>query len=162
MKYVAEFEAVSKKQFTKDFTKLLGGTGEEAYDNVIIPKRATTGSAGYDFVAPFGFALNKGDSIVIPTGIRCKIDESWFLQIVPRSGLGFKFHVTLANTVGIIDSDYYNSDNEGHIMVKLIADEPFEIKTGDRFAQGIFMEYGIAVNDEATATRNGGFGSSGK
>lgn len=162
MKYVAEFEAVSKEQFTKDFTKLLGRTGEEAYDNVILPKRATTGSAGYDFVSPFGFGLNKGESIVIPTGIRCKIDESWFLQIVPRSGLGFKFHVTMANTVGIIDSDYYNSDNEGHIMVKLIADEPFEIKTGDRFAQGIFMEYGIAVNDDATAKRNGGFGSSGK
>lgn len=162
MKYVAEFEAVSKEQFAKDFVKNFGGTGEEAYDNVVIPKRATTGSAGYDFVAPFGFTLDKGDSIVIPTGIRCKIDESWFLQIVPRSGLGFKFHVTLANTVGIIDSDYYNSDNEGHIMVKLIADEPFEIKTGDRFAQGIFMEYGIVVNDEATATRNGGFGSSGK
>lgn len=162
MKYVAEFEAVSKEQFTKDFMKLFGGTGEKAYDNVALPKRATTGSAGYDFVAPFGFTLDKGDSIVIPTGIRCKIDESWFLQIVPRSGLGFKFHVTLANTVGIIDSDYYNSDNEGHIMVKLIADEPFEVKTGDRFAQGIFMEYGIVVNDEATATRNGGFGSSGK
>lgn len=165
MKYVAEFEAVSKEQFTKDFVKNFGGFDDkasEAYDNVIIPKRATTGSAGYDFIAPFGFTLDKGDSIVIPTGIRCKIDESWFLQIVPRSGLGFKFHVTLANTVGIIDSDYYNSDNEGHIMVKLIADEPFEVKTGDRFVQGIFMEYGIAVNDEATGTRNGGFGSSGK
>ena len=165
MKYVAEFEAVSKEQFAKDFVKNFGGfdnKASEVYDNVVIPKRATTGSAGYDFVAPFGFTLDKGDSIVIPTGIRCKIDESWFLQIVPRSGLGFKFHVTLANTVGIIDSDYYNSDNEGHIMVKLIADEPFEIKTGDRFAQGIFMEYGIVVNDEATATRNGGFGSSGK
>lgn len=165
MKYVAEFEAVSKEQFTKDFVKNFGSFDDkvsEVYDNVAIPKRATTGSAGYDFFAPFGFTLDKGDSIVIPTGIRCKIDESWFLQIVPRSGLGFKFHVTLANTVGIIDSDYYNSDNEGHIMVKLIADEPFEVKTGDRFVQGIFMEYGIAVNDEATATRNGGFGSSGK
>lgn len=165
MKYVAEFEAVSKEQFIKDFTKLFAFSEvspSEAYDNVILPKRATTGSAGYDFVSPFGFTLNKGESIVIPTGIRCKIDESWFLQIVPRSGLGFKFHVTMANTVGIIDSDYYDSDNEGHIMVKLIADEPFEIKTGDRFAQGIFMEYGIAVNDDATAKRNGGFGSSGK
>lgn len=162
MKYVAEFEKVSKGQFIKDFAKMLGGIGVDAYDHITLPKRATTGSAGYDFVAPFDFTLHRGEHIVIPTGIRCKIDESWFLQIVPRSGLGFKFHVTLANTVGIIDSDYYNSDNEGHIMVKLIADEPFEIKTGDRFAQGIFMEYGIAVNDEATATRNGGFGSSGK
>ena len=85
------------------------------------------------------------------------------LKIYPRSGLGFKFRLQLNNTVGIIDSDYYYSDNEGHIFMKITNDsnegKTVSIKQGDGFAQGIFVEYGITVDDEVTEIRNGGFGS---
>lgn len=162
MKYVAQFKNVSYEQFEKDMKKLGLQNVEVAYDNVKIPKRVTTGSAGYDFVSPISFTLYHGESIIIPTGIRCLIDESWVLNIYPRSGLGFKTHVRLANSVGIIDSDYYYADNEGHIMIKLVADKPIEVKAGDRIAQGVFTEYGITVDDNATESRHGGIGSSGE
>ena len=72
----------------------------------------------------------------------------------------------LDNTVGIIDSDYYNSDNEGHILVQITNDSKYgkilKIKSGDRFLQGIFLPYGIVKNDNVTDIRNGGFGSTGK
>ena len=98
--------------------------------------------------------------------MRVRIDEGWVLKIYPRSGLGFKFRLQLNNTVGIIDSDYYYSDNEGHIFIKITNDskenKTLEIKKGDAFAQGIFVEYGITVDDDATEIRNGGFGSTNK
>ena len=85
------------------------------------------------------------------------------LKLYPRSGLGFKFRLQLNNTVGIIDSDYYNSDNEGHIFIKVTNDsnegKTVEIPAGSGFAQGIFVEYGITLDDEADGVRNGGFGS---
>ena len=91
------------------------------------------------------------------------MDEGWVLKIYPRSGLGFKYRLQLNNTVGIIDSDYYYSDNEGHIMIKITNDskdgKTVEIRAGEGFAQGIFVEYGITYDDEANEERNGGFGS---
>ena len=85
------------------------------------------------------------------------------MKCYPRSGLGFKFRLQLNNTVGIIDSDYYNSDNEGHIFAKLTNDsnegKTVQIKAGEGFMQGIFVEYGITVDDSVTDVRNGGFGS---
>jgi dUTP pyrophosphatase len=102
-------------------------------------------------------------SVTIPTGIRCKIDEGWVLQIYPRSGHGFKYGVHLANSCGIIDEDYYGADNEGHIQVKLVNDsllkKQIELAQGDGFCQGVFVPYGITVDDEANAKRVGGFGS---
>lgn len=92
------------------------------YDNIKIPTRATSGSAGYDFSSPFHFTLEAGETIKVPTGIKCKIDEGWVLQLYPRSGLGFKYRLQLNNTVGIIDSDYYGSNNEGHIFAKITND----------------------------------------
>ena len=79
----------------------------------------------------------------------------------PRSGLGFKFRLMLNNTVGVIDSDYYYSDNEGHIHIKLFngGSRRLEIAAGEAFAQGIFLPFGITEDDSATAKRNGGFGS---
>lgn len=118
---------------------------------------------GLDFFAPFSFTLNPGETIKIPTGIRVKIDEEWVLKIYPRSGLGFKYRLQMNNTVGIIDSDYFNSDNEGHIFIKMTNDtnegRTVEIARGTGFAQGIFIEYGITVDDEAEGVRNGGLGS---
>ena len=99
----------------------------------------------------------------IPTGIRVEMLSDWVLKIYPRSGLGFNYRLGLDNTVGIIDSDYFYSDNEGHIMIKITNNSNegkfLKLNAGDRFAQGIFLEYGVTVDDNADGVRNGGFGS---
>lgn len=161
MKRVANFYKVSREQYMNDCEN-----GDALYNDITLPKRATTGSAGYDFYAPFDFTLAPGETVKIPTGIRVKIDEGWVLKLYPRSGLGFKFRLQLNNTVGIIDSDYYFSDNEGHIFVKLTNDsnegKTLSLKRGDAFAQGVFVEYGITYDDNVSKIRNGGFGSTSK
>ena len=166
MKRIAKFEKVSLEQFTKDFDINTGLFPEEIYDGIKLPKRATKGSAGYDFYAPFDIMLKPGETIEIPTGIRSSMEDGWVLKIYPRSGLGFKYRLQLNNTVGIIDSDYYFSDNEGHIMIKITNDsnegKTVEVKKGDGFAQGIFVEYGITFDDDISEERNGGFGSTTK
>ncbi|HHT88188.1 MAG TPA: deoxyuridine 5'-triphosphate nucleotidohydrolase [Clostridiales bacterium] len=189
MKRVARFEKVSRERFIKDWistfssdklvtdanrskeeTMQIHRTDEsrikyinKIYDDIKLPRRATTGSAGYDFYSPIGFELNPGETILIPTGIRVKIDEGWVLKCYPRSGLGFKYRLQLNNTVGIIDSDYYYSDNEGHIFSKLTNDskegKAVNIDKGAGFMQGIFVEYGITYDDDTSDIRNGGFGS---
>lgn len=136
----------------------------EAYDTAQVPVRATSGSAGYDIRSPFSFMLRPGQSIKIPTGLRVKIDDGWWLGCFPRSGLGFKYTARLANTVGVIDGDYYGSKNEGHIMLKLCneGDANIVINAGDGIAQAIFIPFGITVDDNATGERDGGFGSTGR
>lgn len=170
MERVAEFYKVSKEQYIKDNTPTseLGYTDEDSekmYEGIKLPERATAGSAGYDFRAPFSFLLDPGQTMVVPTGIRCKIKDGWFLAIYPRSGLGFKYREMLANTVGIVDSDYYGSDNEGHIFIKIVnastEHKRLVIHAGDAFAQGIFMPYGLTESDDVQAVRNGGMGSTG-
>ena len=160
---IAEFQKVSKEQFVSDFEDTFGISGNEAYEALRIPRRATTGSAGYDFYSPLDFTLNPGETIKIPTGIRSKIENGWVLMIYPRSGLGFKFRLQLNNTVGVIDSDYYNSDNEGHIMIKITncsnENKTLSVKAGEAFAQGVFTPFGITYDDDADGERNGGFGS---
>ena len=122
--------------------------------------------AADDFFAPEGFTLKPGEGTKILTGIRARMDEGWVLKLYPRSGLGFKFRMQFNNTVGIIDSDYYGSDNEGHIQAKITNDsregKTMEVAAGTGFAQGIFVEYGITVDDDVTDVRNGGFGSTTK
>lgn len=167
MKRIAKFHKVSYEQFfescKEDFAE---SKIKKMYEDIKLPARATAGSAGYDIFSPFDFSLAPSETIKIPTGIRCEIDEGWVLKIYPRSGLGFKFRLQLNNTVGIIDSDYFYSDNEGHIFIKITNDsnenKTVEVKKGTGFAQGIFVEYGITVDDEATGVRNGGFGSTTK
>lgn len=170
MKRIAQFHKVSYGQFKEGWLGEFPNAQEEEikkiYENLKLPKRATKGSAGYDFYTPFSVALNPGESIKIPTGIRVEMEEDWVLKLYPRSGLGFKFRLQLNNTVGIIDSDYFYSDNEGHIFAKITNDSKegkvvcIEKETG--FMQGIFVEYGITVDDDADAIRNGGFGSTTK
>ncbi|RGZ00939.1 deoxyuridine 5'-triphosphate nucleotidohydrolase [Clostridium sp. AM58-1XD] len=170
MRRIAKFEKVSFGQFKKDWEDTFPGVTEDEieriYDGIQMPSRATSGSAGYDFYTPAAFSLKPQEGIKIPTGIRARMEEGWVLKIYPRSGLGFKFRLQLNNTVGIIDSDYYNSDNEGHIQVKMTNDSKegkiVELSAGTGFAQGIFLEYGITEDDEADAVRNGGFGSTTK
>lgn len=169
MQKIAKFEKVSFEQFEKDFVKNFPNIKDvkSVYDSIKLPKRATTGSAGYDFYAPVELAIKKGESVLIPTGIRSKIEDGWVLKIYPRSGLGFKHRVQLDNTVGIIDADYYNSSNEGHIMIKLSCDAHDDehlvtVNAGDGFAQGIFLQFGITFDDETDGIRDGGFGSTTK
>ena len=170
MKRVAKFEKVSFEQFKEAMIECGFNYGDESiqnsYDDLKLPKRATKGSAGYDFHLPEDITLRPGETIKIPTGVRVQMDENWVLKLYPRSGLGFKFRLQLNNTVGIIDSDYYYSDNEGHIMARITNDtneaKVVELKQGDGFMQGIFIEYGITEDDDADGVRNGGFGSTGK
>ena len=163
MKQVAQFYKVSKEQFFADFE---GENAAAVYETIKLPKRATVGSAGYDFFAPIDITLAPGETAKIATGIRVRIDDGWVLKLYPRSGLGFKFRLQMNNTVGIIDSDYYNSDNEGHIFAKITNDsnegKTVTIRQGEGFMQGIFVEYGITYDDEVTEKRNGGFGSTTK
>ena len=168
MKRIARFENVSLEQFKKDYYDTFNTLEnvEEIYNDIKLPTRATKGSAGYDYFAPFDISLKPGETIKIPTGIRCYMEEGWVLKNYPRSGLGFKFRLQLNNTVGIIDSDYYYSSNEGHIMSKITNDsnenKTVSIKKGDGFIQGIFLEYGITYDDEVNEIRDGGFGSTTK
>ena len=166
-KRIAKFEKVSFEQFKGGYTDAIGEASDEqireVYDSLKLPKRATKGSAGYDFYAPMHIVIHPGKTVKIPTGIRVQMEEDWVLKCYPRSGLGFKYRLQLNNTVGIIDSDYYHSDNEGHIFSKLTNDtnegKIVEIPAGTGFMQGIFVEYGITVDDEVKTVRNGGFGS---
>lgn len=167
MKRIAKFHKVSYEQFFESCKDSFDENEiRKMYDEIKLPVRATAGSAGYDIFAPYDFTLAPAQTTKIPTGIRCEIDEGWVLKIYPRSGLGFKFRLQLNNTVGIIDSDYFYSDNEGHIFIKITNDsnenKTVEVKKGTGFAQGIFVEYGITVDDDATGIRNGGFGSTTK
>ena len=155
------------EQFAKDWKDTFPAADDkeiqDTYEKISLPVRATAGSAGYDFFAPADIVLNPGETAKIPTGVRVEMEQDWVLKCYPRSGLGFKFRLQLNNTVGIIDSDYFYSDNEGHIFAKITNDsnegKTVNIQAGTGFMQGIFVEYGITVDDEATGIRNGGFGS---
>ena len=167
MNRIAKFEKVSYKQFSKDFTEIFGipeNFVKEIYNNIKLPKRATSGSAGYDIFMYSDISLEPGETVKIPTGIRARIDNGWVLSVFPRSGLGFKFRLQLDNTVGIIDADYYNSDNEGHIFLKMTnnGNKIVTVESGKGIAQGIFLPFGITVDDETNSVRNGGFGSTDK
>jgi len=137
-----------------------------AYQTIPLPTRATEGSAGYDFFTPFSFSLAPRETITIPTGIRVRIESGWWLGLLPRSSHGFRYRVQLDNTMGVIDSDYYNAENEGHIIVKLSNDSligrHLELAEGTGFVQGIFLPYGITHSDQAKGARIGGFGSTGE
>ena len=156
---IAKFQKVSPEQFAADWDF----TGQSPYDEIQLPKRGTAGSAGYDFYSPLDFTLEPGEFIRIPTGIRARMEDGWVLALFPRSGQGFKYRLQLYNTVGVIDADYYGAANEGHIQIKIVnANEEgkiLEVKKGEAFAQGIFLPFGITVDDEVDGIRTGGFGS---
>ena len=170
MKRVAKFEKVSYEQFETAWRDTFNKPSlvtdkfiKDTYYPIELPKRSTKFSAGYDFVSPYSFSLKPGEAIKIPTGIRCGMNDDWVLLLFPRSSLGFKYQMMCCNTIPVVDADYYFSDNEGHIFVKLVnrGDKVIDIKKGDKFIQGIFVQYGITEDDNATDTRNGGLGSTG-
>lgn len=167
MERIAKFHKVSMQQFEKDwsaaFPEVTATEIQRIYEELRLPVRATRGSAGYDFFAPAAFTLKPRETLKIPTGIRAEIQEGWVLQLFPRSSLGFTYRLQFNNTVGIIDSDYFESDNEGHIFIKMMnastEGKIVQLHAGDGFAQGIFLPFGICEDDDVQKQRNGGFGS---
>lgn len=173
------FEKVSYPQFEADIlntnTNMLNRWGcknvntiKKAWEELRLPERGTSGSAGYDFFAPYTFELFPTKTILVPTGIRVILDDDKFLAVYPRSGQGFKYKVQLYNTVAIIDSDYSQSENEGHIMIKMYNDSPdiddkhiLTVMQNKAFCQGIIQQYFTTEDDKAVTQRNGGFGSTG-
>lgn len=170
-----EFEVVSKENYENIISLVHKDMGEKSpifvpYEEIKLPRRATNDSAGYDFFLPHNIHLDPGESFLIHTMIRVKINTGWVLMTFPKSGLSYKYNTQLANTVGIVDGDYYNSKtddytNEGQMTVKLInrGNKVLELSAGSKFVQGVFLPYGITMSDDNTPkkTRNGGFGSTG-
>ena len=167
-----KFEKISERQFFIDFAEYLDEEcldvrdGRAIYNMIKLPKRATTGSAAYDVFAPYNIAIPPKGTAKVPTGIKAILDEDKFLAIYPRSGLGFKYKIQLFNSVGIVDADYSQSDNEGHIWVKFYNDSPdgktITIKQGEAMCQGIIQQFFKTVGDETNGIRNGGWGSTDK
>ena len=166
------FDKVSEAQFRADFDAhcRLGESDEdinELLKDVPLPVRATEHSCGYDFYCPFDFCIEPGERQVIPTGIRFipNTDSVW-LMLVPRSSLGVKYGMVLPNTIGVIDADYWQSMNEGHIMVYVqnTSDSVMVIHSGDRIVQGIILPYCVTIDDNQVSkgVRIGGTGSTGK
>lgn len=158
---IARFERVSAEQYAADTVDSMNLLPLE---EIPMPCRATAGSAGYDFTATRDVTMQPGETGLIPTGIRAWMEPGWVLMLFPRSSLGFKHGIRLANTVGVIDSDYYHAKNEGHIMVKLTngGDHEVTVHAGERFCQGVFLPYGLAEEETVNGNREGGFGSTGK
>lgn len=160
-----KFEKVSFEEFKKYFPKVDEEQIKEIHNNLPLPRRMTKNSCGYDFHIPFNLTLRPDQEITVPTGIKISLDNDKKLSIYPRSGLGFKFYVRLANTVGLIDADYYNNeDNEGHILVKLRMEGHSEMKLNqfDRFCQGTIDKYYITEDDDTNEERTGGLGHTDK
>lgn len=158
---VARFTRVSENQYES----MMKDRGEHLpIGEVPLPKRSTKGSAGYDFVSPAETVISPGETRLIPTGIRCEMAEGWVLLIFPRSSFGIRHGVRLANTTGVIDSDYAFAENEGHIMVPLRnpSDHDVTIGKGERFCQGVLVPFGTAEEEGGLAERTGGFGSTGR
>ena len=159
--FIRGFRKISNEQFEKDIKSFNG----VKYEDIQLPERGTALSAGYDIFSPFDFHLKPEEDIKIPTGICSYMLEDEALFAYPRSGQGFKFFVRLANTIGIIDADYYsNPSNDGNIGLALFnqSNEPVELKAGERVAQGIFVPFLVADNGNTDNVRQGGTGSTNK
>ena len=160
MNTIARFDRVSEAQYRKD---------SAGFDRVMplaeipLPRRATRGSAGYDIICPAAAEIAPGETAMIPTGLRAFIEPGWVLILCPRSSMGRKYGLRLANTIGVVDSDYVLADNEGHILLALVngGGAPLVLKPGDRVCQGLLLPFGIAEEAEVTALRRGGYGSTG-
>ncbi len=158
---IARFARISGEQYAADFAPF---PDRLPLGEIPLPRRATEGSAGYDFACPVACTVAPGETRIIPSGLRVLMDPGWVLVICPRSSLGRKYGMRLANTLGIIDSDYALADNEGHMLMAVVngGDRPLTLTPGDRFCQGIFLPFGLAEEEEVTQQRTGGYGSTGR
>lgn len=156
-----KFEKISFEQFKKDISD-----DEKLYESYSLPKRSTKNSAGYDIASLEEYTLKPGEAHIFVTGLKVTMNSDEVLYLYGRSSFGYKYNITLANSVGVIDSDFYNNiDNEGHFKVKLInhGEKEVKINIGDRIAQGVFMKYLIVDNEEEIIKeRKGGLGSTDK
>jgi dUTP pyrophosphatase len=155
------FSQVSEECYLK--SDEMGCDVGNTYNNIKHPLAKTADSAGYDFFSPKDFVLNPNEVCVLATGIRCLMKQNTVLLLYPRSSLGCNYGIELSNTVGVVDSGYYFSDNEGHIILHLknTGNKPLTVKAGDSVAQGIFNEFGVD-GSQRTGIRNGGHGSTGR
>ena len=138
---------------------------KKSYNNIVMPKRKTKFSAGYDISCPIDITIQPNEVKLIPTGLTCKMQDDYYLELVIRSSIGIKKRINLVNQQGIIDADYFhNLDNEGHILIVIQNNNNKEvtIKSGERIVQGIFHRYYLAVEDEINEKRVGGIGSTNK
>lgn len=161
---VRGFEQISKETWDNELYNIVDMNQVDYYKHKL-PTRGSKNSAGYDFYSPINEIIPAHGNALIPTGIKAYMEPDEVLNIYPRSGMGFKTNIRLANTVGIIDSDYYdNPGNEGHIWIKFYnpTDKDYNIFIGDKIAQGIFTKFLLADDDNATAERVSGLGSTGK
>ena len=148
--FLRKFEKINFNQFSKDICD-----DKVLYDEYILPERATKFSAGYDFYALNDFCIKPGCVMRIPTGIKAIMNDDEALFLFVRSSMGFKYNVRLTNQVGIVDKDYYgNSDNDGHIWIKVQNEGtvPITIKKGNAIAQGIFVKY-LTTTDDIKSTK---------
>lgn len=129
-------------------------------EDVVLPTRSTTGSAGYDFTASEDVTIPVGQMRLVNTGVAAHMQDDEVLELFVRSSLAFKHQVTLQNSVGIIDLDFW--PRPIGVLLRNEGEKPFVVKKGDRIAQGLFKNYLKTVNDHVEAKRNGGFGSTGK
>lgn len=167
-KTTAKFEKVSTKQFIKDWIEFFPEDVDNyeyiqnIYNNIKLPVRGTSKSAGYDFFMPMDVIFYTGGEMVIPTGIKCiNLPYDKYLAIHPRSKLGTEYRFIITNLTGIIDADYSESKKEGHILIKMVNEgiHDLNIEQGKAFCQGIIQNYYITENDDCTKIRTGGFGS---
>ncbi len=132
--------------------------------NIKLPVRADIGSAGYDIYSPVSVIIKPSEQLLIWTDIKAYMQDNEILEINTRSGNGVKRGIVLSNTIGWIDSSYYeNEDNDGNIGIclKNLGVDDFVITVGDRIAQAKFSNYLIADNDMFLFNkRKSGFGSS--
>ena len=138
-------------------------------ESINLPERKTKYSAGYDVEAAEdcvipAFKLGQAPTLV-KTGLKAYMPEDEYLMLCNRRSNPKKKGLVMANSIGIIDSDYYeNPDNDGHFMFAFfnIKAEDIEIKKGDVIGQAIFQKYLTVDNDKAEGERVGGFGSTSK
>lgn len=132
---------------------------------VNLPVRGTKFSAGYDFECVEEITLQPNEIKLVPTGIKSYMKEDEFLALYVRSSVPLKRGLVMANSTGIVDSDYYNNPgNDGHIMFQLmnVTAQEVVIQKGERIGQGIFQKYVVVDNDVSEKVRENGFGSTGK
>ena len=134
-----------------------------------LPVRKTKNAAGYDFEAAEDITIDPfipgSNPFLVKTGIKVYMNDDEYLMLCNRSSNPKKKGLVLANSVGIIDADYYgNPDNDGAIMFAFYnyKSEPVVVKKGEAIGQGIFMKYLTCDDDNATGKRKGGFGSTDK
>lgn len=166
------FSKVRKEAFINDllgvYPNFDAKVAEYMYEDIKLPVRGTSGSAGYDICTPVGFILHPNEKKVIPTGIKAVFEPdeigAWHLQMFVRSSIGIKKGVVLMNGTGIIDPDYQYSDNDGDMLLALwnTSDKPAMFVAGERICQGVLTIRGRTTDDTASAKRTGGVGSTGR